>query len=225
MSRQKAILFDLGGTLLYPDFPFLAEQLRKRDQEIGLEQFLFALSVASNRMDDYMRGHPTTDATRVPVYLTYLLEELQVETGIEDLVKEVIIPRHQTVNFWNYILEGTLPLLARLREKYRLAMISNSDGRAEAKAAQYGISQYLEFVIDSYLVGVEKPDSRIFYIACERLGLQPEDCFYVGDIYSIDVLGAKAAGMHPVLIDKTGASREDCRVIRDVFELDNFYKT
>jgi putative hydrolase of the HAD superfamily len=221
MHRQKAILFDLGGTLLYPDFPFLAEQLRQRGQEIHLDQFLYALSVASNRMDAYMQVHATTDATRVPVYITYLLEALEVQTGIADLVDKVIIPRHQTVNFWNYILEGTLPLLGRLRERYRLAMISNSDGRAEGKAAQYGIRPYLEFVMDSHLVGVEKPDPRIFHLACRQMDLPPADCVYVGDIYSIDVLGAEAAGLHPVLIDRTGTPRKDCQVIRDVFELES----
>ncbi len=221
MHRQQAILFDLGGTLLYPDFPFLAEQLRGRGQEVGLDQFLYALSVASNRMDAYMRVHATTDATRVPVYITYLLEALEVRSGVAGLVDEVIIPRHQTVNFWNYLLEGTLPLLGRLRERYRLAMISNSDGRAEAKAEQLGIRPYLEFVMDSHLVGVEKPDPRIFHLACRQMGLQPADCLYVGDIYSIDVLGAKAAGLHPVLIDRTGTPRPDCRVIRDVFELES----
>ena len=220
MHRQRAILFDLGGTLLYPDFPFVAEQLRLRGQEIHLDQFLDALSVASYRLDTYMQVHATVDATRVPVYITYLLEALAVRTGIADLVHEVIIPRHQTVNFWNYLLEGTLPLLGRLRERYRLAMISNSDGRAEAKAAQYGISPYLEFVIDSQRVGVEKPDPRIFHLACQQLGLAPADCIYVGDIYSIDVLGARAAGMQPVLIDRTGTLREDCRVIRSIFELE-----
>ncbi len=42
----------------------------------------------------------------------------------------------------------------------------------------------------------------------------------MGDIYSIDVLGARAAGLHPVLIDRTGTPRQDCRVIRSIFELE-----
>jgi putative hydrolase of the HAD superfamily len=221
MHHQQAILFDLGGTLLYPDFPFLAEQLRQRGHEVSLDQFLYALSVASNRMDAYMQVHATTDAIRVPVYITYLLEALEVRTGIADLLDGVIVPRHQKVNFWNYLLEGTLPLLGRLRERYRLAMISNSDGRAEAKATELGIRPYLEFVMDSHLVGVEKPDPRIFHLACRQLDLSPADCRYVGDIYAIDVLGAKAAGLTPVLIDRTGTPRADCRVIRDVFALEN----
>jgi putative hydrolase of the HAD superfamily len=224
MNKHKAILFDLGGTLLYPDFPFLAEQLRQRGQPIDLDGFLYALSVASSRTDVYMRGPATDDATRVPVYLTYLLEALDVRSDIAGLVNGVLMPRHRTVNFWNYTLEGTLPLLGRLREQYRLAMISNSDGRAEAKAADLGIRPYLEFVMDSQLVGVEKPDPRIFHLACRQMNLDPSDCMYVGDIYSIDVVGARAAGLQPVLIDRTGAPREDCRVIGDIFALEALLK-
>ena len=50
-------------------------------------------------------------------------------------------------------------------------------------------------------MGVEKPDPRIFQIALERAGLEPSEAAYVGDLYSIDVLGARAAGLHAVLMD------------------------
>ncbi len=219
MNSTKAILFDLGGTLLYPDFPYVQALLRERNLTITLDQFLLALSKASNRLDTYMKTTATTDATRVPEYIKYLLEELQVPDQVEELVEHTILPRHKTVNFWNYLLEGTLPLLKHLKQQYALAMISNSDGRAASKAAQYGIAPYMDFIIDSHFEGVEKPDPRIFINACKKLNLPVQNCYYVGDIYSIDVIGAKAAGLHPVLIDKTGLAREDCMVIPSIFTL------
>jgi HAD superfamily hydrolase (TIGR01549 family) len=226
MHRSQAIIFDLGGTLLYPDFPFLQTILKGGGQAITQNQFLLALSKASNRIDTYRQA--TTDASRVPVYLKYLLEELQVEEfqvseKIEELVQQVILPRHQTVNFWNYLLEGTLALLATLQQTYKLAIISNSDGRAAAKAAQYGIAPYLDFIIDSHVVGVEKPDPQIFMLACQRLGLPARNCYYVVDIYSIDVVGAHKAGLHPILIDMTQTPREDCRVISSIFDLQHLF--
>jgi putative hydrolase of the HAD superfamily len=217
MHRSQAIIFDLGGTLLYPDFPFLQSILKGGGQPISENQFLLALSKASNRIDTYTQA--TTDASRVPVYIKYLLEELQVREKIEELVEGVILPRHQTVNFWNYLLEGTLALLATLQQHYKLAIISNSDGRAAAKAAQYGIAPYLDFIIDSHVVGIEKPDPRIFLLACQRLNLPVESCYYVGDIYSIDVVGAHKAGLHPILIDLTQTPRGDCRIISSIFDL------
>ena len=110
-------------------------------------------------------------------------------------------------------------MLATLQQNYKLAIISNSDGRAAAKAAHYGIAPYLDFIIDSHVVGIEKPDPRIFMLACQKLGLPVESCYYVGDIYSIDVVGAQKAGLHPILIDMTQTPREDCRVISSIFDL------
>jgi len=62
----------------------------------------------------------------------------------------------------------------------------------------------LEFVVDSQLVGVEKPDPRIFDIALSKLALSAARTVYVGDIRSVDEAGARAAGMHFVLIDPFG---------------------
>jgi putative hydrolase of the HAD superfamily len=62
----------------------------------------------------------------------------------------------------------------------------------------------LEFVVDSQLVGVEKPDPRIFHLALAKLGLSAARAVYVGDIRSVDEAGARATGMHFVLIDPFG---------------------
>src|SRR5262249_39893988 len=63
-----------------------------------------------------------------------------------------------------------------------------------------GLAPFLEFVVDSAEVGLEKPDPRIFHAATGRLGLPPEACAYVGDIYEIDVLGAERAGLAAILV-------------------------
>jgi hypothetical protein len=65
----------------------------------------------------------------------------------------------------------------------------------------------VDFVVDSGVVGVEKPDPRIFRIACERAGVKPAEAVHVGDFYDIDVLGARAAGVHALLLDPTTCIR------------------
>jgi len=65
---------------------------------------------------------------------------------------------------------------------------------------QAGLAQTLEFILDSSEVGLEKPDPRIFLAATERLNLPPAACAYVGDIYEVDALGARSAGLEPILI-------------------------
>ncbi|MFI5372734.1 MAG: HAD-IA family hydrolase, partial [Candidatus Eisenbacteria bacterium] len=86
----------------------------------------------------------------------------------------------------------------------RRAVVSNSDGRAEQHLRHSGVRSGLEFVVDSHVVGVEKPDPRIFTIALERLEVEPERALYVGDVRSVDETGARAAGMRFVLLDPYG---------------------
>jgi putative hydrolase of the HAD superfamily len=86
----------------------------------------------------------------------------------------------------------------------RLACVSNSDGRAELHLVDTGMRAGLEFVVDSQLVGVEKPNPEIFRIALRRLGVAPERALYVGDIRCVDERGSRAAGMQFVLIDPYG---------------------
>jgi len=62
----------------------------------------------------------------------------------------------------------------------------------------------LPLVIDSTEVGVEKPDPRIFQIALDRMGVSAADALYVGDLYEVDVVGARAAGLDVVLLDANG---------------------
>jgi putative hydrolase of the HAD superfamily len=102
----------------------------------------------------------------------------------------------------------------------RTAVVSNADGRVEALLSTAGLRPHLEFVLDSHYEGVEKPDPEIFRRALARLGVPGERALYVGDIYAIDVVGARAAGLAPVLIDSVGAYGEvDCPRIERLSDL------
>lgn len=102
-------------------------------------------------------------------------------------------------------MPGTHEMLdAVARAGWRLAVISNSDGRAEQNLRQQGLGPEFEFVLDSADVGMEKPDPRLFQMAARRLGLHPSACVYVGDVLSIDVEGALGAGFGAVLYDAYG---------------------
>ncbi|HXG64093.1 MAG TPA: HAD-IA family hydrolase, partial [Blastocatellia bacterium] len=77
-----------------------------------------------------------------------------------------------------------------------------------------------DFFIDSFLVGVEKPDRRIFHIALEKAGVSAQEAAYVGDLYSVDVLGARQAGLLPVLYDPYQLNPEaDCLKIQTIGDL------
>jgi putative hydrolase of the HAD superfamily len=67
-----------------------------------------------------------------------------------------------------------------------------------------GLASAFDLMIDSTEVGVEKPDGGIFALTLQRLGVAPGAALHVGDFFHIDVVGARAAGLHAWLIDSAG---------------------
>jgi putative hydrolase of the HAD superfamily len=85
-----------------------------------------------------------------------------------------------------------------------------------------GIRDRFEFVMDSEIEGVEKPDSEIFLRACDRLALPPGECLYVGDLYPVDVLGARRAGLRALLLDPFGELDYPVDMLPDVSALPDY---
>lgn len=83
--------------------------------------------------------------------------------------------------------------------------MSNSDGTVASLLDRAGLAARLACIVDLGVVGIEKPDPRIFALAAARLAVEPEACVYVGDFLSLDVEGARGAGMEGVLLDPIGA--------------------
>ena len=107
-----------------------------------------------------------------------------------------------------------------LKQQYRLAVISNSDGGIQDAIAAAGIADCFECIIDSAHVGVEKPDPAIFRAGLDAMQIQPGESVYVGDVYAIDVLGARSVGMRAILIDPFAVcDHQDCPRISTLSEL------
>jgi len=169
--------------------------------------------------------HPETrDAERLPYYLESLLTGLGLSaSGERARAARGVADEHRRSNLWSKRADGALETLRTLVERgYRVAVISNADGRVRALLETAGLAPLLEFVVDSAEVGVEKPDPRIFHAATDRLGLSPGACAYVGDIYEIDVLGAQAAGLTGILVGDAPAPDHVVRVSR-LEELDSLF--
>jgi len=97
----------------------------------------------------------------------------------------------------------------------RLGVISDwGDGLTELLHG-LGLSTYFDFVVCSAVVGVAKPDPTIFRLALARAGVPPERAIYVGDAYPLDVIGARAAGIAPILMLREGDLPPlDCPAVR-----------
>jgi putative hydrolase of the HAD superfamily len=212
----EAVVFDAGGTLVRLDFEWIAEMLGELGVRATPDELRAGELAGRRRYDEFAGRAPRTPVTGAhPVlgsvgpgeaYFAAMLEAVGCRHPLLEEALERLRERRSPPNYlWARPMEGARHALDALgRMGVRLACISNSDGRAEQHLVDCGVRDGLEFVIDSQLVGLEKPDPRIFGLALERLGLAPGRVAYVGDIRSVDEAGARAAGMRFVLVDPSG---------------------
>jgi putative hydrolase of the HAD superfamily len=216
------ILFDAGGTLVHLDYSFLYKELR----QAGIPTSRRAIRQAeyASRAEIDRRLHDPvadTDETRRRPYFAVLLDQLGVEAATARHLLERFDTAHAQDNLWRVMLPSTPRILQALRDRgLTLGVISNADGRITRILQQCGIEQFFRVVIDSHWVGVEKPDPHIFRLALTQAQARPEQAIFVGDIYSIDVLGAERAGIRPLLLDILGGYEGvHCEKIRHLAEL------
>lgn len=136
---------------------------------------------------------------------THLLQELN---AMDNGVRDTLVANTQNSANWDQILPGTREALDRLRKHHAIAVISNSDGRIDAVLQRCGIVDCFQSITDSGNVGHEKPHPAIFKAALETMKADPAESLYVGDLYSVDYVGALQARMQAVLFDVAGAYRE-----------------
>ncbi len=201
----RAVLFDAGNTLLFLDYVRMAEGVGAALGVPLTGQGLAAGAPAAARAMEAPRG---TDRERAGVYFDALFRHAGVPADRLAEVRERLTAMHAEHHLWCGIAEGTLDALTRLRRAgLRLGVVSNSDGRVEEALAAAGLRECFDVVIDSAVVGVEKPDPAIFRAALDALGVPAGETLYVGDLYEIDVVGANAAGLPAVLLAPPGAPR------------------
>jgi putative hydrolase of the HAD superfamily len=215
----SAVLFDAGGTLVHVDYQIIVELADARGFRVDRQAIQLAEAaerIAIDRRSEASGGAVGADASRVGSYFRGLLatSDIPVETAAEIALEVEAI--HRAENIWRVPLPDALETLRGLRNRgVRTAVVSNADGRAQKSLEAAGLCEPLEFVLDSHFEGVEKPDPEIFRRALRRLELPPERVVYIGDISSIDAVGARAAGLSPVIIDPTNTYHGlDCPIIR-----------
>ncbi|HUF50952.1 MAG TPA: HAD-IA family hydrolase [Longimicrobiales bacterium] len=218
----RAVFLDAGGTIIHLDRAFILECLARRGLQRTAAQFDDADAAAREHIGELMRaGEPSDDAGRWVAYTATLLRTLACAGADADYVRDLVTQRHREGRLWTHTVAGTTQALQRVRERgHTIGVISNADGRVATFIAQAGLLPHLDFIIDSGTVGVEKPDPAIFRMACARAGVRPEEAIHVGDVYEIDVVGARAAGVRPVLIDSDDRyEHRDCDRIRTIADL------
>jgi putative hydrolase of the HAD superfamily len=217
----RAVLFDAGNTLLFLDYERLAAGVTPA---AGIELTGGALAAVADRAAREMERAAATDRERASLFLETLFRLAGVPESRLEEVHAALIRLHGERHLWSGVDPRTLAALTRLRSAgLRLGVVSNSDGRVEQALAAAGLRAFFDVVVDSGLAGMEKPDPRIFGAALDALGVSPGEAIYVGDIYEVDVVGARAAGLRAALVDPEGRHGErglpTGRTVADVIDL------
>jgi putative hydrolase of the HAD superfamily len=212
------VIFDAGNTLVQMNYPAIAAFLAGRGHAVADGSVREAELRARVRLDADLARCVSTESVETHVrYLRYVLDHL----GINDEAEVEAIARwrrdyNQPLGLWSLADPEAAAALDRVRSAGLVAgVISNSNGSARAILESIGLAQRLDFIIDSSVVEVEKPDRRIFELGLREAGVAAAEAVYVGDLYSVDVLGARGAGLDAILLDPRGFwGARDCRLAR-----------
>ena len=206
----RVIFFDVGNTLLFPNRARILVPLQQRGHVPTLEQWLAVERKTKPEFDRAVEQGARIDHGFWWLFYTQLLHDLGLtaESADDDSLLDALVANTQQSANWDQIHPGTLQALHRIGSDHPIAVISNADGKIDAVLRRCGIAECFQCITDSGIVGHEKPHPAIFEAALQKMNAKPAESVYVGDVYSIDYLGARNAGMHAVLFDVAGAYRD-----------------
>ena len=96
------------------------------------------------------------------------------------------------------VLQRNTILVSRLKNRYRLGVVSNFYGNVEVLCDEVGLSDHLDVILDSTCIGLSKPDPEIFLLALKSINVEPTETIFVGDSYERDIMPARSLGMKTV---------------------------
>jgi HAD superfamily hydrolase (TIGR01509 family) len=200
------VFLDAGGVLVFPNWVRVSKTLAQHGVDVTDGALADAEPRAKKRLDTGGTIQATNDQQRGWTYFNLVLSEAGIElSNATTAALEELHAYHQTSNLWETVPDDVRPALATLRARgFRLVVVSNANGTLQRAFARLGLTSSVDALFDSCDEGVEKPDPRFFHIALDRTSSRPESTVHVGDLYHVDVVGARAAGIGAILLDAAG---------------------
>ncbi len=219
MARITTLLFDVGGTLVFPSWQRISDELAREGIEIAPELLAAREPHARHAIDQTTLAGRTRDPDQWGAYFDRIARACGA-LGIPAAALARLRAYNEAHNLWEHVSPEVPRVLEALRAHYRLGVVSNADGSVPRKLAQLGLADAFDAIVDSGAEGIEKPDPRIFELALVRMGARADETAYVGDIYHVDVIGARAARLVPILLDPCELHTDkDCHRVRALEEL------
>ncbi len=199
----KGYIFDYGATLDTAGQHWgkkLWHAYERQQVPVTEAQFRDAYVYAERTLGNEPIIKPT-DTFRRTLQVKIRLEMEQLMTaGAWNATEEEYRAKHHTVleDVYGEVLQTTAhsrDVLTRLRSRgYEMVVVSNFYGNVETVLEEFGFTPFFKSVVESAVVGIRKPNPRIFTIGVQRLGLRPEEVMVVGDSFYKDIEPARQAG-------------------------------
>jgi putative hydrolase of the HAD superfamily len=213
MRKPKGVIFDLGGTILFLESVNAINGSRKQlefldnDADITVEEFQSKIEEINN--DVFRLQDETHIQVRIQETYRLVFETLGLSSSIDY--------SEMTRIFWNAAVkyrpnDGIYDVLDTL-DKYgiKTGILSNASFTGDVlteELEKHNLAHRFSFLISTADYGIRKPDKRIFDVAIKKIGLAPEDIWFVGDKVDYDIKGAINAGLFPVLYNWRNESME-----------------
>jgi putative hydrolase of the HAD superfamily len=226
----RAVFFDFYNTLVQFT-PQLDEIQQSSCRELGLTVAKRGIRRGYSAADEFMNDENAikhlsdrTEEERKQFFIEYermVLRGagLEVSSRLAEQVWEMAIEVPKQFD----LFDDVEPALELLKARgVIMGVISNLRQDRDQVSKELGLDKYLSFWVTSEEVKATKPHAPIFRAAIEKSGVPPGESVHVGDQYKSDVLGARAAGIIPVLLDRDGwhPGVGDCARIEKLPELD-----
>lgn len=206
-----AVLIDVGGVLVLPNEDLVADALARIGHDVDRTRLPVAHYHGAAALEHWPDTEDGThrDAAVYGAFNEAYARAVGVPSALLEKARRALDEVFGHIDMWTHPAPGAREGLEALsRTDRRLAIVSNANGQVEDVLADLGLCQVgpgggveLDAIIDSHLVGVAKPHPRIFHLALERVGVEPERAIHVGDVVGADVEGARGAGVTPVHFD------------------------
>ncbi len=203
---MKTLFLDAGGVLVFPNWARVSATLGRHGVTVSAEALSKAEPFVRFEIDQAIPHGHSTDTQRAWLYMDRVLEIAGVvlDEASAAAVRE-LRAYHAEHNLWEIVPDDVGPALERLSSSgLKLVVVSNANGVLHRMFDRVGLTRYFHCICDSFVDGVEKPDPRFFRMALDRAGADPASTMHVGDLYHVDVAGARAAGLQAMLIDPLG---------------------
>lgn len=225
-ENVKYLFFDAGGTLVDLNYSFLQNLVNEKGYRAEIEALAYAEGKARVWVDRKLRESHVKPVDLWDGYFGILFDEIVTDKGDMKGIIAHLWEVNARDGLWKSPVDGVEETLQELKRRgYPMSVISNAHGRVEKDLQDAGLAPYFDYIFDSFHLNMEKPDPAIFHHAMSQVDVQPSESLYVGDVFSIDVVGANRAGMEAFLIDRYSLLEEvDCPKIKKLSDLLHYLK-